>query len=65
MAQNYKGDYGTKQITQPGGGKNATIKHNVETITNPGRSFKIVTGSPRLGPAKMGGNPARNLNPYK
>lgn len=49
-------NYGNKSVQQPGGGPNARIRTSDTTVSNPGRSRKIVTGSPRLGPAYLGGN---------
>lgn len=64
MAYNSDSNYGNKTVNQPGGGKNATIR-TITNVSNPERSRKIVTQPCRLGPAKLGGNPARKLNPYR
>jgi hypothetical protein len=48
-------EYGNKQISQPGGGSNATIK-TLTNVANPMRSRKIVVAPCRTGPAYMGGN---------
>ena len=46
-------NYGKKNVTQPGGGKNATIK-TLTNVANQERSIKNVVGPPRLGPAGTG-----------
>lgn len=48
-----KKSYSTPAPSQPGG-PNVMPPHSPQSCT----------ASPRLGPAKPGGNPARRLNPY-
>lgn len=53
MAEKEEKQYGRQVPAQPGGDN-----------YNPPAGRGACSGSPRLGPAKPGGNPARKLNPY-